>query len=116
MYVRFTVLVQKGKTDIMKVVHVTSEGYLLYFITYKYNCYVKYIMEDNTMFNKLFLNQNVFLMPQNITNPLMSLIQTAHGDHFDDLFNSFLDKDSIPYIHYIFNGGTESSRTKSKIS
>jgi len=26
--VRYTVLVQKGNTDIIKVVHVTSEGYL----------------------------------------------------------------------------------------
>jgi len=34
-------------------------------------------------------------------------------DYFDDdVFISFLDKDSIQYI---FNGGTESSRTKSKI-
>jgi len=30
-------------------------------------------------------------------------------DYFDDVFISFLDKDSILYI---FNGGTESSRTK----
>jgi len=32
-------------------------------------------------------------------------------DYFDDVLISFLDKDSIPFI---FNGGTENSRTKSK--
>jgi len=34
-------------------------------------------------------------------------------DYFDDVFISFLDKDSILYI---FNGGTENTQTKSKIS
>jgi len=40
-------------------------------------------------------------------------------DYFDktfDVFISFPDKGSILYIGYIFNGGTENSRTKSKIS
>jgi len=37
-------------------------------------------------------------------------------DYFDDVFISFLDKDSVSHIQYIYNGVTESSLTKSKIS
>jgi len=44
-------------------------------------------------------------------------------DYFDDVFISFLGKDSMPAYKdsrqgrkYIFNGGTKSSWTKSKIS
>jgi len=79
MYVRYTVLVQKGNKDIIKVVHVTSVGKLEFFEA-----------------SEIHFGPKIYLI-------------------ISDIF-IFPFWTRTVYRVYIFNGGTESSRTKYKIS